>query len=104
MQSPTKHVYKARLNTELHPPGLTSMAESKNLPQLPRVVTPNSRSVAPPRVPMMERNLSPRNLSEDFSDMGSATHVQSSMSMPMACPDIHPDTGKKGMCGHNEGG
>jgi hypothetical protein len=53
LKSLAKHVYQTWLNTQLHPP-------------LPMLVTSKARSAAPPRVPAMERNLSPGNLSEDF--------------------------------------
>jgi hypothetical protein len=59
------------------------------------VVTPKARSAAPPRVPAVERNLSPRNLSEDFLDMRSANHFQSAPAMPMACAVVLPETGKE---------
>jgi hypothetical protein len=58
------------------------------------VVTPSSKSAAPPRVLAGERNLSPRKLSGDFLDIGSANHVISEPAMPMACAVIHPDMGK----------
>jgi hypothetical protein len=45
---------------------------SHNVPQPPRVVTPATRNAAPPRVPTGARELSPRNLSQAFLDMGGA--------------------------------
>jgi hypothetical protein len=60
-----------------------------------RVVTPIACSVSPPRVLAVDHNLSPRNLSGDFWDMRSATHVQNIMSMPNTCYIIHPQTGKE---------
>jgi hypothetical protein len=46
-------------------------------------------------VPVGERNLSPRNLSEYFFDMGSANNAISDPAMQMACAVLHPDTGKE---------
>jgi hypothetical protein len=45
---------------------------SQNAPQPPRAVTPATRNEEPPRVPTGARQLSPRNLSQDFLDMGGA--------------------------------
>jgi hypothetical protein len=58
------------------------------------VVTPTAKGAAPPQVPAGERNLSPRNLSTYFLDMGSANHAISEAVMSMACAVIHPDTRK----------
>jgi hypothetical protein len=47
--------------------------DTTNTPLLPRVVTPMTGRLAPPRVPMRSQNLPPRNLSQDdFWDMESA--------------------------------
>jgi hypothetical protein len=66
----------------------------ENASQPTRVVTPAARSAAPPMVPAGECNLSPRNLSNDFLDMGSANNKISEPAMPMACAVLHPDTDK----------
>jgi hypothetical protein len=59
------------------------------------VVTPVTRSAAPPRVvPEGECNLSPRNVSNDLLDMGSANNIISKISIPMACAVLHLYTGK----------
>jgi hypothetical protein len=58
------------------------------------LVTTAAKSAAPLRVPAGGRNISPRNLSEDFLDLGSANHVISAPAMPLAFAVIHPDTGK----------
>jgi hypothetical protein len=69
--------------------------------QLPRVVTPEARSAARPRVPARARNLSPINLSQgDLLDMGSATHAiafgnNQWTNVPMMKSVLHPITGKE---------
>jgi uncharacterized membrane protein YheB (UPF0754 family) len=46
---------------------IVNAQDTTNAPLLPRVVTPMTRRLAPPRVPMRSQNLSPQNLSqEDF--------------------------------------
>jgi hypothetical protein len=60
--SPTKHNYHTRSQKEVKQ-APDNVIESQNSPQLPRVVTPEAKSAAPPRVPARARNLSPRNLS-----------------------------------------
>jgi hypothetical protein len=68
--------------------------------QPPRVVTPATRSATPPRVPTRTRELSPRNLSRDFLDIGRANcaiafgkhHLTNT---PMMNSVIHPVTGKE---------
>jgi hypothetical protein len=63
LTSPVQQRYQTIINTEF----------TTNAPLLPRVVTPMTGRVAPPRVPMRSQNLSPRNLSQDdFRDMESA--------------------------------
>jgi hypothetical protein len=93
LRSPVKHEYQPRAiaNKQIQP---HNVIEAENPPQPTRVVTQSAKNAAPPRIPAGERNLSPRNLSDDFSDMGSANHVISEPAMPMACAVIHPDTGK----------
>jgi hypothetical protein len=72
---------------------------NSSLPQT--VVTPASRSAAPPRVPARARNLSPRNLSQgDFLDMGSANHAITFgnnhwTDVPMMNAVLYPSTGKE---------
>jgi hypothetical protein len=94
IRSPVKHAYQTRAitNKQKHP---AKVAESENLPQPPRVVTQAAKSAAPPRVPAGERNISPRNLLEDFLDMGSANNVSSEPAMSMACAVINPEMVKE---------
>jgi hypothetical protein len=50
--------------------------DTTTAPLHPRVVTPMTGRLAPPRVPMRSQNLSPRNLSQDdFWDMETANMV-----------------------------
>jgi hypothetical protein len=76
-------------------------SEYRYSPQLPRVVTPATRSTAPPRVPTRARNLSPRNLSEgDFWDMDSANNAidlgnNHWANTPMMNAVLHPASGKE---------
>jgi hypothetical protein len=75
LTSPTKHSYQKRLQTQVNtiPANVSEYGDSS---QLPRVVIPEKRIAAPPRVPARARNLSPRNLSQgDFWDMGSANNA-----------------------------
>jgi hypothetical protein len=52
---------------------ISNAQDTTNAPLLPRVVTPMTSRPAPPRVPMISRNISPRNLSQDdFCDMETA--------------------------------
>jgi hypothetical protein len=75
--------------------------DTTNAPLLPRVVTPMTGRVAPPRVPMRSQNLSPKNLSQyNFWDMESAnmeialgTHHWSQQHCANAV--VHPVTGKE---------
>jgi hypothetical protein len=83
--APIKYVANKQPESRVHPP-LTSPLKrqyqtssqnhfspsSHNSPQPPRVVTPATKNAAPPRVPTGARQLSPRNLSQDFLDMGGA--------------------------------
>jgi hypothetical protein len=73
--------------------------ESHNSPQPPRVVTPATRNAAPPRVPTGARQVFPRNLSQDFLDMGGANCAIAFgeshwTNTPMMNSVIHPVTGK----------
>jgi hypothetical protein len=72
--------------------------ESQNSPQLPRVVTPAPRSVAPPRMTATARDLYPINLSQgDFLDMIGANHAISYVytNLPMTDTVLNPTTGKE---------
>jgi hypothetical protein len=93
LTSPLKRQYQTRSQTHVSP-------ASHNAPEPPRVVTPATRNPAPPRLPTGARQFSPRNLSEDFLDMGGAncaiafgenhwTKTQMTNSV------IHPVTGKE---------
>jgi hypothetical protein len=57
--SPIKRNYQTRSPTNVR-------QALENVQQPPRVVTPATRSATPPRVPTSTRQLSPRNLSQDF--------------------------------------
>jgi hypothetical protein len=65
LTSPLKHQYQTRSQNHVSP-------ASHSASQPPRVVTPATRNAAPPRVPAGAHQLSPRNLSQDFLDMGGA--------------------------------
>jgi hypothetical protein len=65
LTSPLKRQYQKRSQIHVSP-------SSHNAPQPPRLVTPATRNDAPPRVPTGARQLSPRNLSQDFLDMSGA--------------------------------
>jgi hypothetical protein len=75
--------------------------DTANAPLLPRVVTPMTDRLAPPRVPMRSQNISPRNLSQDdFWNMETAnmaialgTHHWTQQNYANAV--IHPVTGKE---------
>jgi hypothetical protein len=71
----------------------------ENLQQSPRVVTPVTRTAAPPRVQARTHQLSPRNLSRIFLDIGGANcsiaFGENHWTMtPMMNSVIHPVTGK----------
>jgi hypothetical protein len=75
LKYPVKHTYQTRSQTEVNQVS-AHVSESRNSPQLSRVVTPATRSAAPPRAPTRTCNLSPVNLSQgDFWDMGSANNA-----------------------------
>jgi hypothetical protein len=61
LTSPMQHKYHTRSQTKINTGGETSM------PLLPRVITPMTGRAAPPRVPTLSQNLSPRNLSQHDS-------------------------------------
>jgi hypothetical protein len=64
LTSPLKRQYQNHVSPASH-----------DAPQPPRVVTLATRNAAPPRVPTGARQLSPRNLSQYFLDMGGANCV-----------------------------
>jgi hypothetical protein len=78
---------------------LTATHLSAEPQPLPRVVTPATSRVSPPRVKARAQQLSPRNLSRDILDLGAANcactlgdnHWTKS---PLMNPVIHPVTGK----------
>jgi hypothetical protein len=66
----------------------------------PRVVTPATRRVSPPRVKARAQHLSPRNLSRDFLDLGAANCAYALgdnhwTKTPMMNSVIHPVTSKE---------
>jgi hypothetical protein len=67
LTSPMKHKYQTRSQTTIN----TGVAT--NTPLLPRLITPMTGRAAPPRVPTLSQNLSPRILSQnDFCNMETA--------------------------------
>jgi hypothetical protein len=72
-----------------------------NSPLLPRVVTPLTRNLSPPRVPKRSRNLSPRNLSQDDFCGTDTAHMAISLGnnhwsrQHQATAGIQPVTGKE---------
>jgi hypothetical protein len=91
--SPIRHCHQTRTETN-------AKKTFENVQQPPRVVTPATKHAAPPRVQARPYQLSPRNLSRDFLDLGGAncaiafcedhwtkTHMMNSV--------IHPITGKE---------
>jgi hypothetical protein len=83
--------------TQINP---TSTHFSSDTQPPPRVVTPATRRVSPPRVKARAQQLSPRNLSHDFLDLGASNcacalgdnHWKKT---PMMNSVIHPVTGKE---------
>jgi hypothetical protein len=64
LSSPAHQQFQTRSHT------IINAKDTTNTPLLPRVVTPMTGRLAPPRIPMRSKNLSPRNLSQDeFWDM-----------------------------------
>jgi hypothetical protein len=79
-------------------PTSTRFSEGRQPP--PRVVTPATRRVSPPRVKARAQQLSPRNLSRDFLDLGAANCVCALgdnhwTKTPMMNSVIHHVTGKE---------
>jgi hypothetical protein len=78
-------------------PAATRFSEGRQPP--PRVVTPATRRVSPPRVKARAQKVSLRNLSRDFLDSGAANCVYALgenhwTKTPMMNSVIHPVTGK----------
>jgi hypothetical protein len=63
LTSPLKHQYQTRFQKQVSPTAPANSIEPQPSPQPPRVVTPATWYVAPPRVPTGARRVSPRNLS-----------------------------------------
>jgi hypothetical protein len=59
LTSPMQNKHQTRSKKTINTEGAT------NTPLLPRVITPMTGQAAPPRVPKLSQNLSPRNLSQD---------------------------------------
>jgi hypothetical protein len=95
MTSPTQHKHQKRSQTKINTAGAT------NTPLLPRVITPVTGRAAPPRVPTLSQNLSPRNLSQDDFwnmetsniDVALGTNHWSQQNFDNAV--VHPVTGKQ---------
>jgi hypothetical protein len=90
--SPLKHQYQTKFQKKVS-------TTAQNSPQPLRVVTPATGYVAPPRVPTGARRVSPRNLSQDFLDMGGANCVIAFgenhwTQTPLMNSAIHPVTGR----------
>jgi hypothetical protein len=76
----------------------THFSEGRQPP--PRVVTPTTRRVSPPKVKARAQKLSPRNLSRDLLDLGAANCAcelgdNHWTKTPMMNSVIHPGTGKE---------
>jgi hypothetical protein len=82
LKSLLKSQFKTILHTQVIPTSPANAIEPQITPQSPRVVTPATGNVAPPRVPTGARPVSPRNLSHDYLGMGSAnwTHTNDEFS------------------------
>jgi hypothetical protein len=65
LTSPLRHQYQTRFQKQVSP-------GFHNSPQPPRLITTSTRNEALPRVPTGDRQVYPRNLSQDFLDMGGA--------------------------------
>jgi hypothetical protein len=93
LTSPLKQQYQTKSQNHVIP-------ASHNAPQPLRVVTPATRNAAPRRVPTGAHQVSPRNLSQDFLDMGGANCAIAFgknhwTKTPMMNSAIHPVTEKK---------
>jgi hypothetical protein len=95
LAAPMPPPHQTRSQTRIHARNTT------NSPLLPRVVTPMTRNLSPPRVPTRSRNLSPRNLSQGgFCGMDTA-HLAIDLGnnywsqQHQANTVIHPVTGKE---------
>jgi hypothetical protein len=95
LTSPMQHKHHTRSQVTINTKGAT------NTPLLPRVVTPMTGWAAPPRVPTLSQNLSPRNLSQDdFWNMETANIVVALgtnhwSQQYFANAVVHPVTGKQ---------
>jgi hypothetical protein len=100
LTSPIKQTYQTRSQTEVNQVP-AHVSEFRNSSQFMRVVTPATRSTAPPRVSTRARNLSPRNFSQgDFWDMGSANNAIALgnnhwTNVPMMNAVLHRASGKE---------
>jgi hypothetical protein len=98
--SPTNHNYQTISQTQMDTIPAHAI-ESRDSSQLPRVVTPETRIAAHPRVRARARNLSPINFSQgDFWEMGSAKNAiqlgdNHWTKTPMINSVFHPSPGKE---------
>jgi hypothetical protein len=95
LTSSMQHKHQTRSQTTINTEG------SANLPSLPRVITPMTGQAAPPRVPTLSQNLSPRNLSQDdflkmeTSDIAVAHGKNHWSQQHLSNAVVHPVTGKQ---------
>jgi hypothetical protein len=95
LTSPVQQQYQTRSQT------IINAKDTTNAPLLPRVVTPMTGWVAPPRVPSRSQNLSLRNLSQDdfwdieSANMAIALGTRHWSQQHCANAVIHPVTGKE---------
>jgi hypothetical protein len=100
LESPINHTYQERSKTQVSTI-LAHVSESRESSELPRVVTPKTRTAAPLTVPERARNLAPRNLIQsDLWDMGSsnkAIHLGNNhlTKAPMMNAVLHMASGKE---------
>jgi hypothetical protein len=93
--SPIQHKYQTRSQTKINTEGAT------NTPLRPRVITPMTDGVAPPRVRTLSQNISPRNLSQyDFWNIYTANIAVSLRKnhwseQHFSNAVVHPVTGKQ---------
>jgi hypothetical protein len=100
LESPLKRQYQTILQTQFSPTAPANLSEAQSSPLSLRVVTPATLYVASPSVSTGARQLSPRNLSQDFLDMGGANCAIACgdnhwTKTPMMNSVIHPVTGKE---------
>jgi hypothetical protein len=95
LTSPMQHKHQTRSQTKINTKGAT------NMPLLLRVNTPMTGRAAPPRVPTLSQNLSPRNFSQDdfwnmeTSNISVAMGKNHWSQQQFANTVVHPVTGKK---------